>query len=143
MAIITFAPKNMSEFNADEYVQPSWMDEKFFAHALGKFEHDPTVKINSLDFKPATIVGDHFASVMYRVTAEYDIPKYKKSNVKRVMIVKTVPFGTGAKAELFKNGSPVFNTEGRMYSQVIPEMERLLSNVGEQFKFGPAYVTKF
>lgn len=128
------------QYNADELVQPPWMDEKFFAHALGKFEHDPSVKINSLDFKPATKVGDHFASVMYRVTAEYDVPKYKKVNVKRVMIVKTLPFGEGKKAEMFKDGQNVFVTENRMYTQVLPEMERLLSNAGEPCKIGPTYV---
>lgn len=132
-----------AEYNSDELVQPPWMDEKFFAHALGKFEHDPSVKINTLDFKPATKVGDHFASVMYRVTVEYDIPKYKKANVKRVLIVKTLPFGDGKKAALFKEGQNVFVIESRMYSQVIPEMERLLSNAGEPFKIGPTYVNVY
>ncbi|XP_063709154.1 uncharacterized protein LOC134837698 [Culicoides brevitarsis] len=127
-------------YNPDEYVTPSWMDEKFFAHALGKFEHDPAVKINSLDFKPATKVGDHFASVMYRVTAEYDIPKYRKTNVKRVMIVKTLPFGNTRKAEMLKDAVIIFQIEGRMYSQVIPEMERLLKNAGDDFKMGPTLI---
>lgn len=128
------------EYNPDELVAPPWMDEKFFAHALGKFEHDPNVKINSLDFKPATKVGDHFASVMYRVTAEYDVPKYRRVNEKRVMIVKTIPFAEGAKAEMFKNSHHIFAIESKMYTQVIPEMERLLSNAGDHVKIGPTYV---
>lgn len=126
-------------YNPDEYVPPVWMDEAFFARALGKFEHDPAVKIKSLDFKPASKVGDHFASVMYRVTAIYDVPKYKKIDEKRVMIVKTLPFGDGAKADLFKNSNNIFVTESRMYAQVLPEMERLLSGAGDNTQICPKY----
>lgn len=115
------------------------MTESFFAIALGKFEHDPNVKVHSLDIQPATKIGDHFASVMFRVTAEYDIPKYKKFNEKRTMIVKTVPFVPGAKADMLKN-SPVFKTESKMYTQVLPEMERLLHAAGDDIKLCPKLV---
>lgn len=123
-------------FNSDELIPPPWLNESFFALALGKFEHDPQVKINSLDFKPATKIGDHFASVMFRVTAEYDIPKYKKINEKRVMIVKTVPCTQGTKAEMLQN-SPIFKVESRMYTQVLPEMERLLHAAGDDTQLCP------
>uniref|UniRef100_A0A336M177 CSON009903 protein n=1 Tax=Culicoides sonorensis TaxID=179676 RepID=A0A336M177_CULSO len=126
-------------FNNDELVPPPWMTENFFAIALGKFEHDPKLKINSIEIKPATLVGDHFASIMFRVTAEYDIPKYKKFNEKRVMIVKTVPFGDGNKAEMLKN-SPIFKTESKMYAQVLPEMERLLHAAGDNIKLCPKLI---
>uniref|UniRef100_A0A336M4W5 CSON009904 protein n=1 Tax=Culicoides sonorensis TaxID=179676 RepID=A0A336M4W5_CULSO len=74
---------------------------------------------------------------MFRVTAVYDVPKYKRANQQRVMIVKTLPFGDGAKAEMFKNSFNIFKIETKMYTQVLPEMERLLSAAGDDTKICP------
>lgn len=126
----------MANFNSDELVQPPWMDESYFVKALGAFEHDPNVKITSLDFKPATKVGDHFASVMYRVTVEYDVPKYRKVNEKKVLIVKTEPFLEGFKTDVLKTNF-LFKNEIRMYTQVLPEMERILHAAGDNTKICP------
>lgn len=126
-------------FNTDELEPPLWMDKTFFERALRSYVHDNDVTVKSVESKPATKVGDHFASIMFRVAIEYDSPKYKKVGEKISVIVKTMPCTEGMKAEFLKD-SPAFKIETKMYSKVLPEMERVLANAGDNTLLGPRFV---
>lgn len=128
-----------TNFNTDELVPPQWMDKTFFERALRSYVHDNDVIVKNFESKPATKVGDHFASIMFRVTIEYDSPKYKKSGEKITVILKTMPVVEGMKADFMKD-SPAFKIETKMYAKVLPEMERVLASAGDNTILGPRFV---
>lgn len=127
-------------YNTDELEPPTWMDKQFFERALRSYVHDNGVLVKNFESKPATKVGDHFASIMFRVKIEYDSPKYKKTSEKIQVIVKTMPITEGMKAEFLKD-SPAFKIETKMYAKVLPEMERVLRNAGDNILLGPRLVS--
>ncbi|XP_063706889.1 uncharacterized protein LOC134835833 [Culicoides brevitarsis] len=128
-----------ANFNTDELVPPQWMDKAFFERALGSFCHDNGVIVKNFESKPATKVGDHFASIMFRVMIEYDSPKYKKIGERMSVILKTVPVMEGVKADFLKDSS-AFRTEMQMYGKVLPEMERVLAASGDNTILGPRLI---
>lgn len=127
-------------FNSDELEPPPWMDKTFFERTLRSYVHDNDLTVKHFESKPATKVGDHFASIMFRVSIEYDAPKYKKLGEKVSVIVKTMPCTEGMKADFLKD-SPAFKIEAKMYAKVLPEMERVLSNAGDNTLLGPRLVS--
>lgn len=79
-------------------------------------------------------MGDHFASVIYRVTINYS--SKSSSNVNKSVIIKTMPLMDGFFKEVIEK-SPIFRTEINMYSNTLPEMARLLNNVGYKEELAP------
>lgn len=128
-----------ANFNTDELEPPQWMDKTFFERALRSYVHDDDVTIKNFESKPATKVGDHFGSIMFRVSIEYDSPKYKKLGEKERVIVKAMPFTEGTKADRMKD-SPAFKIETKMYAKVLPEMERVLENAGDPTLLSPRLI---
>uniref|UniRef100_A0A336MZ52 CSON010227 protein n=1 Tax=Culicoides sonorensis TaxID=179676 RepID=A0A336MZ52_CULSO len=128
-----------TNFNTDELEAPEWMNNTFFERALRSYEHDNDVSVKNFTTQPATKVGDHFASIMFRVVIEYDSPKYKKYGEKLQVIVKSMPVTKSQKSD-FLEQIPAFKTEIKMYTKVIPEMERVLSSVGDATIIGPRLI---
>uniref|UniRef100_A0A1Y9H2X5 CHK kinase-like domain-containing protein n=1 Tax=Anopheles dirus TaxID=7168 RepID=A0A1Y9H2X5_9DIPT len=121
------------EFNTDELSAPAWLSDAFFVHILREFECDPTVRLDGVcQLRPGTKAGDHFASVMYRTTVRYwtgdqDGPKSID------LIMKIKPVAEGLKKDLLDDDD-FFGKEIRMYTEVLPEMARLMGSIGEEYK---------
>ncbi|KAH8335369.1 hypothetical protein KR074_000349 [Drosophila pseudoananassae] len=117
-------------FNENELVAPSWLKVEFIEEVLRSNKEDPELKVTDLKITPATLEGDHCASVMYRTTAKYTTAKGTFSTS---LIVKTVPDQEGNKNDMFSN-SHLFSTEIGMYSKVLPEFEKILRKAGDSTK---------
>uniref|UniRef100_A0A1Y9IVY2 CHK kinase-like domain-containing protein n=1 Tax=Anopheles minimus TaxID=112268 RepID=A0A1Y9IVY2_9DIPT len=119
------------EFNHDELSSPDWLNDQFFQQVLCEYEHDPTVRlVGTCELRPGTKAGDHFASVMYRATARYQIGPVEKSIN---LIMKIKPEAEGLKKDLLQDDD-FFGKEIRMYTRVLPEMARLMESIGEEYK---------
>lgn len=130
----------MSEnFNTDELEPPLWMDSTFLERALRSYVNDSDLTVKSFESKPATKVGDHFSSIMFRINITYDSSKYKKLDEKLQVIVKAMPWKEGTKTDFFKD-SPAFKIETRMYSEVLPAMHRLLEDAGDETVLSPKLI---
>ncbi|XP_054746492.1 uncharacterized protein LOC129251143 [Anastrepha obliqua] len=121
------APNNQN-YNADELEPPTWLNDEFFSKVLQNFETDAKdLQLKSTKLSPATLKGDHYASVMFRAAVGYEcdgVAKMKK------MIMKIMPSEEGHKKEMFAE-STIFETEISMYTEVIPRFEQILRDIGE------------
>lgn len=126
----------MAEFNADELTWPDWLDQNFFTKVLRSYKNDQTIELSSFEIAPGTAKGDHFASVMYKIKVIFSSKKYQTGDEVINLIMKLLPTGEGFKAQMLKD-SPLFKSEIKMYTSVIPEMERILSQNGDKIILAP------
>lgn len=119
-------------FNKDEMEPPIWMDGDFFKDVLNVCKKGFFLNIVNYEITPATVVGDHFASIMFRAKVTY----LDNENVKQeiTLIVKTMA-EDGIKKEMLQD-SKIFETEIRMYRDIIPKMEKILRQVGDNTVLG-------
>lgn len=120
-------------FNKDEMHAPKWMDSAFFEKVLKQSENDPGLVVSESKIIPGTKPGDHFASIIFRVTVAYTS---RGQDHEVSLIIKTIPEQEGLKRDLLKDGE-IFETETIMYQTVIPEMIQLLRSVGDNTELGP------
>ncbi|XP_016952195.1 uncharacterized protein LOC108026015 [Drosophila biarmipes] len=118
------------QFNDDELEAPAWLNPQFIGEILSAYEEAPELKVIDLKITPASFQGDHYASVMFRTTAEYSTAKGKFS---KPLIIKTMPEQEGHKKDMLSE-SHLFETEIGMYCQVLPEFERILRQAGDNTK---------
>eukprot|EP00099_Drosophila_melanogaster_P023573 NP_651374.2 uncharacterized protein Dmel_CG13658 [Drosophila melanogaster] len=119
-----------AQFNADEVDAPAWLNAELIEGALRAYEKDPELHVTDLKISPATLQGDHYASVMFRAVSHYSTAK---GNFSKALIVKTMPEQEGHKKDMLSN-SPIFKTEILMYSKALPELERILREAGDTTK---------
>ncbi|EDV41600.1 uncharacterized protein Dana_GF17564 [Drosophila ananassae] len=125
---------DQTQFNEDELEAPSWLNGQFLGGILAAYENCSELKVTGLKITPATAQGDHYASVMFRATAEYSTSKGKFS---KPLIIKTMPEQEGHKKDMLAE-SHLFETEIGMYCQVLPEFERIMVEAGDTTKlFAP------
>ncbi|XP_049531385.1 uncharacterized protein LOC125948894 [Anopheles darlingi] len=121
-------------FNQDELAAPGWLDDAFFLKVVREMHNDTSIELtNECVLRPGTKAGDHYASVMFRTTVAY---RSKKDQLDRSinLIMKTKPEAEGLKKE-FLEDNQLFKIEIDMYSKVLPEMARLLKEIGEEYKY--------
>ncbi|XP_037947043.1 uncharacterized protein LOC119678980 [Teleopsis dalmanni] len=123
-------------YNTDELEAPQWLNADFLTKVLKECEGDSAITIKNYKLTPATVRGDHYASVMFR--AEVDYVQTGRSKTKS-MIIKTMPEEDGSKKELLQE-THIFETEIGIYSEVIPRMEKILRAVGDNTVLGAKYL---
>lgn len=137
------------EYNEDELVAPEWLDEIFFEKVLIDSENKQDIKVSeiyilrvhykikyfqvrSIVVNPGSKKGDHYASVMFRITVIYDTSE--STSLEKRLIVKTMPTVDGAKKE-FMDVS-LFETEIKMYTETIPQFQKSLKDSGDDTEIG-------
>ncbi|KAL5284437.1 hypothetical protein ACFFRR_006625 [Megaselia abdita] len=119
--------ENLEEYNEDELVAPEWLNEEFFEKILNETEREKNVKVKSIDVKPGSKKGDHYASVMFRI--KIDCVGFEKT-----VIVKVMPFVDGPKKDSLDVS--LFETEISMYTEIIPDFEETLREAGDNTVIG-------
>lgn len=116
------------EYNEDELQPPQWLDGEFITKVLQNCERNAfELELKSFKVGPATVKGDHYASVMFRSFVEYRLDGAGKS---KSMIIKTMPQAEGHKKDLLEKFD-IFDTEIGMYTQVLPRFEKELRDIGD------------
>lgn len=126
----------MVEYSKDELTWPEWVDSKFFTKVIRSYKHDESLELKSFNITPGSAPGEHFASVMYRITVVFASKKYRTDSEEIKLIMKLMPYQEGFKKEVLKD-SPLFKNEIRMYASVLPEMERILEQCGGKVQLAP------
>uniref|UniRef100_A0A6P4EZI7 Uncharacterized protein LOC108045681 n=1 Tax=Drosophila rhopaloa TaxID=1041015 RepID=A0A6P4EZI7_DRORH len=129
IAKMTDSP-DTEQFNADELEAPTWLNAQFIGEVLRAYEKSPDLKVNDLKITPASAQGDHYASVMFRATAEYTT---SKGTFSKPLIIKTMPEQEGHKKDMLSE-SHLFATEIGAYTKALPEFERILREAGDNTK---------
>lgn len=125
------------KYNEDELVPPSFLNEAFIVDALKKVENDPELHVINYSINPGSSAGDHYASVMFKITATYG--SQGRIVVDRRFILKTIPDVDGPKKDLLEQ-MPAFKNEIIMYTVTLPAMEKILRGHGEE-PYWPTWVT--
>ncbi|XP_004518083.1 uncharacterized protein LOC101457352 [Ceratitis capitata] len=125
--------ENLNEFNADELQAPEWLNDDFFLKVLTNCENKTNkIILNNAKISPASMKGDHYASVMFRALLDYDLDGVAQT---KSVIVKTMPETEGHKKEMLGK-SNIFETEINMYTDVIPRFEQILRDCGDNTVLG-------
>ncbi|XP_052889239.1 uncharacterized protein LOC128297603 [Anopheles moucheti] len=125
-------------YNQDELEAPAWLNDEFFRDVMRESNNDPSIELTSACvLRPGTNKGDHYASVMFRTTVKYRSARSIEEKSINI-IMKTKPEAEGMKKELLDDDG-LFAIEIDMYSKTLPEMARMLKEIGEEYKF-PRYI---
>ncbi|TMW48625.1 hypothetical protein DOY81_006290 [Sarcophaga bullata] len=128
----------MSIYNKDELEAPSWINQEYLENVLKRYENKENVKLLEFILSPASLKGDHYASIMFRCKLKYSIDG--SENVKhKSVILKTVPVEDGAKRDMLQK-SNLFETEINMYTKTLPKIEKILKDYGEPTKLAPEII---
>ncbi|XP_037947060.1 uncharacterized protein LOC119678997 [Teleopsis dalmanni] len=120
-------------FNDDELVAPEWLNNDFLQKVIENYEKTKDVEVSNFKLTPGTVKGDHYASVMFRANVDYNL---KGSQKTKSVIIKTMPEVEGQKKELLKE-THVFETEIKIYTEILPKFETVLRSIGDDTKIGP------
>ncbi|KAM7360987.1 uncharacterized protein ACRADG_009032 isoform 2-T2 [Cochliomyia hominivorax] len=88
--------------------------------------------IIKFEMSPASMKGDHYASIMFRCKISYRFDK-TGSTLEKSLIIKTLPVVEGHKRDLLID-SKAFETEISMYTKTLPKIEKILADCGEPTK---------
>ncbi|XP_037822890.1 uncharacterized protein LOC119611396 [Lucilia sericata] len=122
----------MSLYNDDELSPPSWINQDFLEKVLVQYENNEFVEVIKYDMSPASMKGDHYASIMFRCKVSYRFDK-SGSTLEKSLIIKTLPLEEGHKRDLIMD-SKAFETEIAMYTKTLPKIEKILADCGEPTK---------
>ncbi|KAH8414120.1 hypothetical protein KR222_007749, partial [Zaprionus bogoriensis] len=118
-------------YNDDELEAPAWMDGQFFTDVLVEHLKDRYLKVIAYSTSPATAKGDHYASVMFRASVKYST---KNGTFTKSLIIKTMP-EEGTHKKEFLDGAFLFETEISMYTEILPNFEKILNKAGDKTTF--------
>jgi len=124
---------NPDMYNADELVAPTWMDREFIETVMKHTKNGDFNAVIDFNIGPATVKGDHYASVMFRAVVRYMDRSNSKQEIS--LIIKTMPEVEGAKMDLL-NESPIFEVEIEMFRDIIPKFHELLRSIGDDTILG-------
>ncbi|XP_061392905.1 uncharacterized protein LOC133328351 [Musca vetustissima] len=122
----------MSIYNTDELVPPPWINKEFLEKVLTQYENNVDAEVVEFTLSPASMKGDHYASIMFRCKVQYRFDR-NASVKEKSMIIKTLPMEEGPKREMLME-SCLFETEISMYSETLPKIEKILAECGEPTK---------
>ncbi|XP_036341060.1 uncharacterized protein LOC118750443 [Rhagoletis pomonella] len=123
--------EDKEKYNADELQAPEWINDDFFLKVLSNCEGKTSqVKIKDVKISPASMKGDHYASVMFRAQLQYELDGVCKA---RSVILKTMPETEGHKKEMLGK-TDIFEKEIAMYTEVMPRFEKVLRDIGDDTK---------
>lgn len=88
------------------------------------------LKITEFKISPAAKASEHFASLIYRIHMNY-ISSTLNKNQEMSVILKTEPFIEGVLKDRIGSKN-LFKTEMKMYSETLPNLEKLFKLIGEK-----------
>uniref|UniRef100_A0A1S4HBQ4 CHK domain-containing protein n=1 Tax=Anopheles gambiae TaxID=7165 RepID=A0A1S4HBQ4_ANOGA len=117
---------------------PAWLNDEFFRDVMRESNNDSSIELTSACIlRPGTSKKDHYGSVMFRTTVTYQSKRVTEEKFVD-LIMKTKPEADGLMKDLLDDDG-LFVVEIEMYSKVLPEVTRLLKEIGEEYKY-PRYI---
>uniref|UniRef100_A0A1I8Q303 CHK kinase-like domain-containing protein n=1 Tax=Stomoxys calcitrans TaxID=35570 RepID=A0A1I8Q303_STOCA len=129
----------MSTYNDDELEAPAWIDQRFLEEVLSTYENNEHVEVLNYEMSPASMKGDHYASIMFRCKVEYRFGD-NGTILNKSLIIKTLPVEEGSKKREMLLESRLFETEIKMFSEVLPKIEKILAECGEPTRLSAGFI---
>lgn len=113
--------------------KPDWLNNVLLQKALQSYKNDSTIDVS--DFTINAGFSEHFGSSMFQITIEFTSKKFPKSKPESLNVV------VKAKPEVDKgitiDAGPLFETEIKMYNEVLPAMNQLFERSGMKVDLAP------
>ncbi|CAD7093764.1 unnamed protein product [Hermetia illucens] len=120
--------------NADELEVPQWVDSDFLRMVIEESGKGKNVEVHDFKSTPATALGDHYASIMFRIKVTFTADGIKNGVIS--LILKTCPDADGLKKELLNNIDS-FSSEIYMYTKVLNDCRDILEKCGYRDLLAP------
>ena len=108
---------------------PAWLDRNLFDTAIRSFEADQHAKVNNFGIKPATKPGENFASAVFRAKINFT-SNNQEGEKEMTVIIKTLPLCVDLPNMEHMNDTTLFEVETSAYSNVLGEIQNLVTSVG-------------
>lgn len=119
-----------SKESTSEIIYPSWLDKEYLRTVLHKEIGNGVLR--EVSIHPANKKGENYSSIMLRVRIE--VESYNKLPKIYKLIVKLNPVGLTHDIMIQFN---VFPKEIEMYTNILPALEQLFKDIGEECQFSP------
>lgn len=114
---------------------PQWFDKAFVEAAIRSYKRDGTIEVLSFDVKSG--FSEHFCSSMFQSKIEFKSHKFRKVEPEALnVVIKAMPLTEVDKMKIV-SGTPVFETETKMYSKTLPAIYELFERSGMKIALGP------
>ncbi|XP_005188195.1 uncharacterized protein LOC101898797 [Musca domestica] len=111
---------------------PQWLNKMYLEDVLKKYLQDDTVRLQGMELKPATAKGENYASVMTRIKVSYKTAG--DSKIQTMPMIMKCSYENDPFVANIMNGYDVYNTEMKMYEQVLPKIAKILKQSGDNEK---------
>lgn len=114
---------------------PVWLDSSFLEVALRNYKKDDTIRVS--EFKVNSGFSEHFCSTMFQCEIQFGSTKFPKPSLETLnVVIKAEPKDESIDAKC-ASGGPLFQTEIRMYREVLPAMHQLFQRSGIKIDLEP------
>jgi Ecdysteroid kinase-like family len=115
---------------------PEWLDQQFFEKVLRQYKNDTDMQVVEFSMSPGLPAGINFGSAVFRVSIVYK-SKSSQANSTLSAFIKTLPVGIDLSELEYLKDSKLFLGETNYYGNVLPEITKLLSSVGDNEILSP------
>ncbi|XP_038118321.1 uncharacterized protein LOC6048697 [Culex quinquefasciatus] len=106
---------------------PPWFTTDFVHSIIRNHESDPTITITQPGIlEPGTKAGDSFSGALHRTKVHYRSDRHPNQELSTSWMLKS------ESSDALNTAPALFNTEHRMYTEVLPAMQRELAGIGER-----------
>lgn len=117
-----------------------WMNMNLFQRILQKDFPSNVIKIQSYHIKSALAKGKNFTSQMFRAFISYEIitnnDDNNESNLREIRYIIKAGHSDLKQRAIF-NEMNMFDKEIFVYQYILPEVYKLLENIGDETKLSP------
>lgn len=114
---------------------PEWFGKSFLQTAIRSYKRDDTIEV--LGFEVKSGFSEHYCSSMFQSKVEFKSHKFRKAEPEALnVVIKAMPLSEEGKMRIV-SGSPLFETETRMYSKTLPAFRELFERSGLKIELGP------
>lgn len=111
---------------------PTWLSDSYLEEVLRVYLQVRTVRIKSIDVKPATANGENYASVMTRIKISYNITNGATTPAQsHLSFIVKCSYENDPFVANIMNGYDIYNTEMKMYEQILPQLSQIQKEVGD------------
>ncbi|XP_046803881.1 uncharacterized protein LOC111687114 [Lucilia cuprina] len=112
---------------------PLWLTDSYLEDVLKKYLKDEQVKLINVVIRPATANGENYASVMSRIKVKF-IQEMISKNPQELSFIMKYSYENDPFISKIMSSYDVYNTEMKMYEQILPQLADILQEMGDTEK---------
>ncbi|XP_061393298.1 uncharacterized protein LOC133328769 [Musca vetustissima] len=111
---------------------PQWLSREYLQEIIKDYLKDNTVLITNVDIRPATANGENYASVMSRIKISFT--RKRSAKPETLSFIMKYSYENDPVVSKIMSGYDIYNTEMKMYEQILPKLAEILKESGDTEK---------